>query len=138
MSLGNGVGQHPRFENPVIAALETLAQRRRPGGGETAGGGDDPIDRAIAIIEAASARFEADDFTAFEAVFAGQTLALDVIFDQFARRSARGEILFHDAMRMALKAQSQCRSTMKTLMALKTPRAEISSKRTDENEKTPA
>ena len=62
-----------------------------------------------------------------------------MIFDQFARRSARGDLLFHAPMHMAFRAQSQCRVTFKNLIALKTPRAsQNSDKRTIETAKNTA
>ena len=62
---------------------------------------------------------------------------LDVIFDHFARRSAKLD-LFHHPMHMALRAQSQSRVTFKNLIALKNPRASQSSReRTIEPAKIP-
>lgn len=120
------------FENSVIAALDTTANLRA--GSETGNTGD--IGRTVAIIEAAAAKLDAGDFSGIETVLAGQAFALDVIFDQFARRSARGDSLFHGPMHMALRAQSQCRVTFKNLIALKTPRASKNSdKRTVETTK---
>ena len=121
--------QRPR--NPIIAALDTIAERRLKDGrgGEASAPGNasglNPIDRGIALIEAASAKLEANDYSALEALFAGQALALDAMFDKLAR-----ETTFED-LRLALRAQQQCRATFKSLLALKTPLArENSSKRT--------
>ena len=128
-----------RFRNPLIAALETCADRRLNRGGDHNAGangnasGLNPIDRAVALIEAASAKIEANDFSAVEALFAGQALALDAMFDKLAR-----ETTFED-LRLALRAQSQCRHTFKTLMALKTPREiQNSNKRTIAQAESPA
>jgi len=140
MKTDNDTDPHAGFENCVMAALETCADLRRPHGSAKVNGGEpDEIGRTVAIIESASAKIEADDLSAVEAVLAGQALALDVIFDQFARQSARGDILFHNPMIMALRAQSQCRVTLKNLIALKNPRAsKFSGKQTIENAKIPA
>jgi hypothetical protein len=131
MSTRDGV-----FANSVIAALDTCANRRVPRAPVEDGGEPNEIGRTVAIIESAAARIDAGDFTAIESALAGQALALDVIFDQFARRSARGDLLFHDPMKMALRAQSQSRVTFKNLIALKNPNASRNSrKRTIENAK---
>ena len=122
------------FENSVIAALDICANRRAPGDTFS-----DTVGRTAAIIEEASDKLDAGDFSAVEAALASQALALDVIFDQFARRSASGDLLFHDAMRMALRAQSQSRVTFKNLTALKNPHAsKNSAKRTVADPKVPA
>ena len=111
------------FENSVVAALDTCANRRLTVSGADHDDKPDEIGRTVAIVESAANRLESGDFSGVEALLAGQALALDVIFDQFARRSAKGDLLFHDPMTMALRAQSQCRVTLKNLMALKNPRA---------------
>jgi hypothetical protein len=123
--------QHPRFRSPVIAALETCADRRLRGSGESSAAtngntaGLDEIDRTVAIIEAVSAKIEADDLGALEPLFVSQALALDVMFTSLARCTP------YDDIRLALRAQAQCRATLKSLILLKAPRAaRNSSKRT--------
>ena len=114
-------GTNARFKSPVAAALETSAALRLKGaldgnGGENGSLGEiGGIDRTVAIVEAASARIEANDFSAVEALFAGQALALDAMFDKLARDSA------YDDIRFALRAQAQCRATFRTLMQMKNP-----------------
>jgi hypothetical protein len=60
-----------------------------------------------------------------EAVLAAQVVALNVIFGELARRAAIRMEEHLDAMdrylRLAMKAQSQCRATVETLAALKNP-----------------
>src|SRR5262245_19791095 len=129
-------------ENPIIAALEACARRRwraTEGAGAAAQTEADDIARTVAIIDADAKKIEAQDFSAIESALAAQALALDVIFDQFVRRSADGKGLFHPPMHMAFRAQSQCRVTFKNLVALRNPRASQNfAKRTIENEKLPA
>jgi hypothetical protein len=150
------------FENPVIAALETCASRRwrstepavpapatgasaearpvprSPGEGGAAKAEPEPIARTVDIIDAVAAKIEANDFSGIEHAFAAQALALDVIFEQFVRLSVTGTSLYHPAMRMAFKAQSQSRVTFKNLIALKNPHASQNSiKRTIERAKIP-
>jgi hypothetical protein len=71
------------------------------------------IDRTIAIVEAAAARIKANDFSAVEALFAGQALALDAMFDKHARETTLDDIRF------ALRSQAQCRATFRALMQMK-------------------
>ena len=109
----------------------------------------DEIERMVDLIEAASAKVQANDVDQVEAVFAGQAAALDVIFGQFARAAGRRFHVF-DSMRVALRAQSQSRATYKRLIELKTPRplaparrargveTRNSSEQTIENAETPA
>jgi hypothetical protein len=98
----------------------------------------DDIGRTVAIIESTAERIAANDFSGIEAAFASQALALDVIFDQFARRSAKLDLYAHP-MQTALRAQSQSRVTFKNLIALKNPRASQNSReRTIETAKTSA
>ena len=110
---------------------EILSQRRfiaaleRSSNLQPAGDVDDEsqVAETVAIIDAVAAKIQANDFSAVESVVAGQALALDVIFSQHARQSARkwsvSYRLANDAMRIALKAQAQCRSTLETLASLK-------------------
>lgn len=60
-----------------------------------------------------------------EAILASQAFALNTIFTELARRSALNMGQYLDAseryMRMALKAQGQCRATLETLAAIKNP-----------------
>ena len=81
-------------------------------------------DRMIALIEAAAVTFDPNDARKVETLFAGQTVALDVIFNEFIRRRT---CLF-DSMRVALRAQAQCRSTFKSLTDFNNPRRPASAR----------
>lgn len=65
------------------------------------------------------------DMRAHEAMLSAQGVALNAIFGEFARRAAlnMGEHLgaMDTYARLAMKAQSQCRSTIETLAAMKNP-----------------
>jgi hypothetical protein len=68
---------------------------------------------------------EANDMRPSEAMLFTQAVALQSIFSEMAQRAAqRGGRLdeVERCMRMALKAQNQCRMTLETLAALKNPR----------------
>ena len=60
-----------------------------------------------------------------EMMLTAQAAALDAVFCEMARRSALNMGEYLDAseryMRLALKAQSQCRATVETLAAIKSP-----------------
>ena len=68
----------------------------------------------------------AGDLTSLESMLYGQAIALQTIFTSLARRSAANAGEYIDAadkyMRLALKAQSQCRATLETLAEIKNPR----------------
>jgi hypothetical protein len=151
------------FVNPIIAALEACAKRRwraaefdgttaadvsadlsaeaqgAKAEARSATAEPNDIDRTVAIIDAAAEKIEGGDYSGVEFALAAQALALDVIFDQFVRRSAVGENLYQSPMGMAFRAQMQCRVTYKNLMAVRNPRAsQNSSRRTIESEKVSA
>src|SRR5688572_9743762 len=58
-----------------------------------------------------------------EAMLISQAHTLDNIFNTLARRVLNQEFLLHweTYMRMAMKAQSQCRMTLETLASVKNP-----------------
>ena len=126
---------HPRFRSPVVAALETAAAMRLNDGRDGDAGLKaelNNIDRTIAIVEAASMRIKANDYSAVETLFAGQALALDAMFDKYARETTLDDIRF------ALRSQAQCRATFRALMQMKHLRDEkFSRKRNEEPAKSP-
>lgn len=65
------------------------------------------------------------DLSAAEAMLMEQAAALNAIFGELARRSALNLGEYMDAadryMRLALKAQTQCRATLETLATIKNP-----------------
>src|SRR6185503_3773632 len=115
--------------NVLIAALEKSSGLGPIPSGENVG--DEESARAVAetvaLIEDATSKIVANDLGAVEALFARQALALDVIFNQHAKQSARHwdeyDKPIYDHMRVALRAQVQCRSTLESLMTMKTARA---------------
>ncbi len=70
-------------------------------------------------------RVNGNDLAAAERMLTAQAIALDTIFSEMARRSAMNLGQYLDAseryMRMALKAQGQCRATVEALAAIKNP-----------------
>ncbi len=69
----------------------------------------------------------AGDLSAAERLLNAQAASLNAIFNELARRAAlnMGEYLHatETYMRLALKAQAQCRATIETLAEMKAPRA---------------
>jgi hypothetical protein len=102
----NPNSRRSRLEDCGGAAIETGARLRGP---EEEAAPTDPVERTIAIIESEAARLRGNDFSALNAVLAGQALALDTIFTQLARKAIDDNILEHQVLRLALKAQSQSR-----------------------------
>jgi hypothetical protein len=113
--------QHSRLEDCVVAAIETGDTLRGP---DETSAQTDPVERTIAVIRSEAARLRGNDFSALNAVLAGQALALDTIFTQLARRAVRDNILFDQVLRLALKAQSQSRATLDSLVTVARPRAQ--------------
>jgi hypothetical protein len=63
------------------------------------------------------------DLSRAEAMLTAQAHTLDAIFNMLARRATHAEYLnqIDVQLRLALKAQSQCRATLETLAAIKNP-----------------
>jgi hypothetical protein len=62
-----------------------------------------------------------------EAMLVSQAVALDAVFNALAYKAARAEYIdrMEPLMRMALKAQSQCRATLETLAEVKNPKVAV-------------
>ena len=111
--------QHSPFAQRFAAVLEKM---NRNGSNAYAYEVND-TDRILALLDAATQSFDVDDPSAVEGVFAMQGISLDVIFTDFIRR--RG--FTHENMRVALRAQAQCRATFRALSDFKNPRPRASS-----------
>lgn len=79
----------------------------------------------VASLKDHGQRVNANDMTAQEQMLTAQSMALNAIFGEMARRSALNLGQHLEAteryMRLALKAQGQCRATLETLAAIKNP-----------------
>jgi hypothetical protein len=74
-------------------------------------------------LEKSIVKVQGGDLKECEAMLMGQAHALQAIFMNLARRGQGAEMLnqYEAHMRLALKAQSQCRATLETLAAIKNP-----------------
>lgn len=79
----------------------------------------------VKSLKEAGQAVNANNFAAPEQMLNAQATALNSIFTELARRAALNMGEYMEAtdryMRLALKAQSQCRSTLETLAAIKNP-----------------
>ena len=105
--------EHSPFAQRFAAALQKL---NRNGSNAYASEVND-ADRLVTLIEAASETFDVNDPQAVEDVFAIQGISLDVIFTDYIRR----KYATYENMRVALRAQAQCRATFRTLSDFKHP-----------------
>lgn len=80
---------------------------------------------SMAVLKEKAGALNRGDMREAEALLCAQAAALNAIFTELARRAAlnMGEYLgaTETYLRLALKAQSQCRSTIETLSAMKNP-----------------
>ncbi len=88
--------------------------------------GDDlELGALVGELSAQAKRAEQGDLKRAEAMLMVQAHTLDAIFNELGRRAAMnmGEYLgaTETYLRLALKAQSQCRATLETLAAIKNP-----------------
>lgn len=83
------------------------------------------ITEMVASVKDHGLRVNSNDLAAAEQMLTAQSIALNAIFAEMARRSALNMGEYLDAseryMRLALKAQGQCRATIEALAAIKNP-----------------
>ena len=74
-------------------------------------------------LRAQAAAVHAGDLRRAESMLMGQATGLQSLFSSLVNRAHGAELLsqFETYMRMALKAQSQCRATLETLVNIKNP-----------------
>jgi len=87
--------------------------------------GETDLGALIGELQKQSRRVHDNDLRRAESMLITQAHALDAIFNELARRSAMNMGEYLDAteryMRLALKAQNQCRATLETLATVKNP-----------------
>lgn len=109
---------HP-LEDRIVAALETGSKFR---GSPESSEPTDSVDRLVAMIESEAARIRGNDLSALNTVLGSQVLALDTIFAELVKKAVRDDIVLYDALRLALKAQSQSRAALNCLVSVARPR----------------
>lgn len=85
------------------------------------------LSEAVGVMREKIAKVKAGDLSDVEATLTAQAATLDTVFNELARRAAlnMGEHLSatETYLRLALKAQAQCRATLETLAEVKYPKA---------------
>jgi hypothetical protein len=85
------------------------------------------ISEAVGVMREKVAKVKAGDLSDVEATLTAQAATLDTVFNELARRAAlnMGEHLSatETYLRLAFKAQAQCRATLETLAEVKYPKA---------------
>jgi hypothetical protein len=112
---------HP-LEDRIVAAIQTGAKFR---GSLEQSQSTDSVDSLIAMIESEAARIRGNDLSALNTVLGSQALALDTIFVELAKKAVRDDIVFDHYLRLALKAQSQSRAALDSLVAVARPRGAV-------------
>lgn len=84
------------------------------------------LDACIKILRENASRVTSGDTSGLEITLASQATALDTIFNELARRASTNMGQYLNAtetyLRLAFKAQAQCRATLQTLAEIKLPR----------------
>ena len=87
--------------------------------------GEIGITEAVQSLRISLADVTRGDLRALETMLLGQAAALNAMFAELARRAGANMGQYIDAadkyMRLALKAQGQCRATLETLATIKSP-----------------
>ena len=85
--------------------------------------GELSLNDSVAVLRTTCKEVTAGDMAKAETILMAQAAALDAIFAEMARRAVGQEYLkqYEAFMRMAMKAQNQCRMTLETLATIKNP-----------------
>jgi hypothetical protein len=88
--------------------------------------GEMAITEAVEVLKDKVASVKANDLTGLEATLTAQASALNTIFTELANRASTNMGQYLQAtetyLRLAFKAQAQCRATIETLAEIKNPR----------------
>jgi len=104
---------------PTVQAAFTIKEYGKPCGDDL------NVDGLIASLEEQTRASSGGDRKRADAMLTTQAHTLDAIFNTLARRAINAEYVdhFERSLKLALRAQSQCRATLGTLSALKNPPA---------------
>ena len=86
--------------------------------------GDIDLTECVARLYGAAERVHRGDLQEAEALLTAQAVTLNTMFTHLAILSAESKYVdhFNRCLRLAFKAQAQCRATLETLAEIKTPR----------------
>ncbi len=86
-------------------------------------GDDFDFQANMKVLERATKQIKSGDLSKIEEMYISQAMALEVMFASLARRAkVQDKLLQYEThMRLALKAQNQCRATLQALVQLKQP-----------------
>jgi len=81
------------------------------------------LTETINVMKEKVGKVNTGDLTELEATLAAQTVSLDAMFNELARRAMSSDTMskLEIYMRLSLKAQSQCARTIEVLAAMKNP-----------------
>ncbi len=121
----NIVVPHHIDENPDEAIARTLTRPTIQAAATIQKWGEDSqeVNALARELSAQVAAVNGNDLTRTEGMLIAQAHTLDALFNNLARRTHGQQYLsqFETYLRLALKAQSQCRATLETLAAIKNP-----------------
>jgi hypothetical protein len=87
--------------------------------------GDDDLTACHTVLAESAQKLNAGDLSGLESLLNSQAIVLDKVFNELARRASLNMGTHMAAtesyMRLALKAQSQCRATVESLANIKNP-----------------
>ena len=86
-------------------------------------GDDFDFQANMKVLERATKQIKSGDLSKIEEMYISQAMALEVMFASLARRAkVQDKLLQYEThMRLAFKAQNQCRATLQALVQLKQP-----------------
>jgi hypothetical protein len=117
------MNNHSRNRDPSEHCLvRTSETGAKPGTADKSLGQTDPVEWAVALIESETARLRSNGFGGLNTVLGTQGLALDAMFMQLTREAVEGDGIGYQAIGLALRAQSQSRATLVTLVSRAKPR----------------
>ncbi len=121
----NIVVRHHIDENPDEAIARTLTRPTIQAAATIQKWGEDSqeVNALARELSAQVAAVNGNDLTRAEGMLIAQAHTLDALFNKLARITHEQEYLrqYETYLRLALKAQSQCRATLETLSAIKNP-----------------
>lgn len=107
--------------SPIVANTNTVRKFGKGAFGEL------DLSESIDVMREKIDKVKAGNLSDVEATLTAQAVTLDAVFNELARRAAlnMGEYMgaCETYLRMALKAQAQCRATLETLAEVKYPKA---------------